>query len=109
MLLGPTRDQITELNTLICGTQTIESAPDLKEEHLPVFDCANKCGPNGKRYIASSGHIPDDGGAAVHLRPIFQDDQPAQRSDDRQHRRVVLAQLGTRTEGERPLPGWLPN
>ena len=57
MLLGLTRDQITELNTLICGTQTIEGAPDLKEEHLPVFDCANKCGPNGKRYIASSGHI----------------------------------------------------
>ncbi|HCD34496.1 MAG TPA: vitamin B12-dependent ribonucleotide reductase, partial [Phycisphaerales bacterium] len=24
---------------------------------LPVFDCANKCGPNGKRYIAPSGHI----------------------------------------------------
>jgi ribonucleoside-diphosphate reductase alpha chain len=57
MLLGLTRGQITELNTLICGTQTIEGAPDLKEEHLPVFDCANKCGPNGKRYIASSGHI----------------------------------------------------
>ena len=57
MLLGLTREQITELNTLICGTQTIEGAPNLNEEHLPVFDCANKCGPNGKRYIASSGHI----------------------------------------------------
>ncbi|MAB83896.1 MAG: ribonucleoside-diphosphate reductase, adenosylcobalamin-dependent [Phycisphaerae bacterium] len=57
MLLGLTRSQISELNTIICGTQTIEGAPGLLEEHLPVFDCANKCGPNGRRYIASSGHI----------------------------------------------------
>ncbi|MDG2201806.1 MAG: hypothetical protein P8K80_11575 [Phycisphaerales bacterium] len=57
MLLGLTREQISELNTIICGTQTIEGAPGLLEEHLPVFDCANKCGPNGRRYIATSGHI----------------------------------------------------
>ena len=57
MVLGLTRDQIEQLNVTICGTQTIEGAPDIKDEHLPVFDCANKCGPNGKRYIASSGHI----------------------------------------------------
>tara|TARA_B100001121_G_scaffold250150_1_gene226020 strand:+ start:63968 stop:67549 length:3582 start_codon:yes stop_codon:yes gene_type:complete len=57
MLLGLTRGQIEELNTIICGTQTIEGAPGLLDEHLPVFDCANKCGPNGKRYIAPSGHI----------------------------------------------------
>ena len=57
MLLGLTRNHIHELNTIICGTQTIEGAPGLQEEHLPVFDCANKCGPNGKRYIAPSGHI----------------------------------------------------
>ncbi|MBM43977.1 MAG: ribonucleoside-diphosphate reductase, adenosylcobalamin-dependent [Phycisphaerae bacterium] len=57
MVLGLTREQIAELNTTICGTQTIEGAPDLLEEHLPVFDCANKCGPMGRRYIATSGHI----------------------------------------------------
>jgi ribonucleoside-diphosphate reductase alpha chain len=29
----------------------------LKEEHLPVFDCANKCGKKGERYIHAHGHI----------------------------------------------------
>src|SRR5690606_29141221 len=38
-------------------TMTVEGAPHLKEEHLPVFDCANKCGPLGKRYIHAHGHI----------------------------------------------------
>ena len=35
----------------------IEGAPGLKEEHLPVFDCANKCGQKGQRYIHAHGHI----------------------------------------------------
>ncbi|MGH7244505.1 MAG: adenosylcobalamin-dependent ribonucleoside-diphosphate reductase [Phycisphaerales bacterium] len=49
--------QIEGLNRAICGTQTIEGAPNLKAEHLPVFDCANKCGKLGQRYIAAEGHI----------------------------------------------------
>src|SRR5690606_9523913 len=36
--LGLTSKQIDELNCLICGTQTIEGAPHLRPEHLPVFD-----------------------------------------------------------------------
>jgi ribonucleoside-diphosphate reductase alpha chain len=36
---------------------TVEGAPHLKDEHLPVFDCANKCGRIGKRYIAAERHI----------------------------------------------------
>lgn len=36
---------------------TIEDAPHLKEEHYPVFDCANRCGKNGKRFIHPHGHI----------------------------------------------------
>lgn len=55
--LGFTDEQIEEANTYICGTMTVEGAPYLKEEHLPVFDCANKCGSIGKRYIHYSGHI----------------------------------------------------
>jgi len=35
----------------------LEGAPLLKEEHLPVFDCANKCGAKGQRYIHAHGHI----------------------------------------------------
>jgi ribonucleoside-diphosphate reductase alpha chain len=34
----------------------VEGAPGLKEEHLPVFDCANKCG-DGARFIEPMGHI----------------------------------------------------
>ncbi len=32
---------------------TIEGAPHLKEEHYAVFDCANRCGKIGKRFLAS--------------------------------------------------------
>ena len=55
--LGFTDEQIDEANVYICGTMTVEGAPYLKEEHLPVFDCANKCGHLGERYIHYSGHI----------------------------------------------------
>jgi ribonucleoside-diphosphate reductase alpha chain len=55
--LGLSRDQIEALNDTICGRQTIEGAPHLKPEHLSVFDCANKCGKTGVRYIAPEGHI----------------------------------------------------
>ncbi|MBX3390163.1 MAG: adenosylcobalamin-dependent ribonucleoside-diphosphate reductase [Phycisphaeraceae bacterium] len=55
--LGLSDVQIEGLNRAICGTQTIEGAPHLKAEHLPVFDCANKCGKLGQRYIAAEGHI----------------------------------------------------
>jgi ribonucleoside-diphosphate reductase alpha chain len=55
--LGFTDDEIEAANTYICGTMTVEGAPALKDEHLPVFDCANKCGQKGQRYIHQSGHI----------------------------------------------------
>lgn len=34
----------------------IEGAPHLKEEHLHIFDTANKCG-SGERYIKPMGHV----------------------------------------------------
>ncbi|MGE4195879.1 MAG: adenosylcobalamin-dependent ribonucleoside-diphosphate reductase [Phycisphaerales bacterium] len=55
--IGLDRGQIDALNEVICGTQTIEGAPHLKPEHLPVFDCANTCGKKGKRFIEARGHI----------------------------------------------------
>ncbi len=55
--LGFTKKQIREANDVICGSQTIEGAPHLKAEHLSVFDCANKCGRKGKRFIHHLGHI----------------------------------------------------
>jgi len=55
--LGFTRKQIDEANDVICGRGTVEGAPHLKDEHLSVFDCANKCGKTGTRFIAVEGHI----------------------------------------------------
>src|SRR6185295_6607707 len=42
--LGFTEEQIFAANDYVCGTGMLERAPYLKDEHLPVFDCANKCG-----------------------------------------------------------------
>ena len=56
-ILGFSDEQISEANEYICGTMTIEGAPHLKDEHLPIFDCANKCGNKGVRYIHPYGHI----------------------------------------------------
>ena len=55
--LGFTADQISEANDVVCGMQTIEGAPHLKPEHLPVFDCANRNGKHGQRFIHHMGHI----------------------------------------------------
>jgi ribonucleoside-diphosphate reductase alpha chain len=55
--LGFTRKQIEEASTFVCGTMTIEGAPHLKAEHYPVFDCANKCGKIGKRFLSTEAHI----------------------------------------------------
>jgi ribonucleoside-diphosphate reductase alpha chain len=55
--LGFTKKEIEEANDYVCGTMTVEGAPHLKVEHYPVFDCANKCGKKGTRYISAAGHI----------------------------------------------------
>ncbi|MBI4044264.1 MAG: vitamin B12-dependent ribonucleotide reductase [Candidatus Diapherotrites archaeon] len=55
--MGFTKEQVESANEYVCGTMTIEGAPHLKEEHYPIFDCANKCGRKGKRFISSEGHI----------------------------------------------------
>jgi ribonucleoside-diphosphate reductase alpha chain len=55
--LGFTRKQINDANDIICGRGTVEGAPHLRQEHYPVFDCANKCGRHGERFIPAEGHI----------------------------------------------------
>ncbi len=55
--LGFSNKEIQEANDYVCGTMTVEGAPHLKDEHLPVFDCANRCGRIGTRYIKPGGHI----------------------------------------------------
>lgn len=55
--LGFNDSEIKEANRAICGNMTIEGAPHVKDEHLPVFDCANKCGEIGERFIHYMGHV----------------------------------------------------
>lgn len=55
--LGFARKDIDAANVHVCGAMTLESAPFLKNEHLPVFDCANPCGKIGKRYLSVESHI----------------------------------------------------
>src|SRR5687767_12959793 len=55
--LGFSDEQIEAANDYVCGTMMIEGAPLLKPEHLTVFDCANKCGKKGQRFIHAHGHI----------------------------------------------------
>ncbi len=57
LALGFSKEQIEEANEYVCGTMMIEGAPHLKEKHYAVFDCANKCGKRGKRFIPYVGHL----------------------------------------------------
>ena len=55
--LGFSEEDIMEANTHVCGAMTLEGAPLLKDEHLPVFDCASPCGRIGKRSLSAESHI----------------------------------------------------
>src|SRR5262252_755480 len=55
--LGFTPSEIEAANDYCCGTMTVEGAPFLKPEHLSVFDCANRCGRKGQRFIPVDAHI----------------------------------------------------
>ncbi len=55
--LGFTKAEIDAANIHVCGTMTLEGAPELEDAHLPVFDCANACGKIGKRYLSVESHI----------------------------------------------------
>jgi ribonucleoside-diphosphate reductase alpha chain len=55
--LGFSRDAVAEAAHVACGAMTVEGAPHLAPEHYAVFDCANKCGPAGTRFIQPMGHV----------------------------------------------------
>ncbi len=54
--LGYGEDAVDAIVRYVDEHETIEGAPGLKEEHLPVFDCAFKP-KNGTRTIQPMGHI----------------------------------------------------
>ena len=55
--LGFSQAQIEEANDVIIGRMTVEGAPYLRIEHYAVFDCANRCGKIGERYLAPMSHV----------------------------------------------------
>jgi ribonucleoside-diphosphate reductase alpha chain len=55
--LGFAPAEIEAANDYCCGTMTVEGAPHLRPEHLGVFDCANRCGKTGRRFIPVDAHI----------------------------------------------------
>ena len=55
--LGFTSEEIDAANIHVCGAMTLEGAPHLSKDHLPVFDCANVCGRIGKRSLSVDSHI----------------------------------------------------
>jgi len=55
--LGFSDEEIDAANDYVCGSMTVEGAPYLKDNDLAVFDCANKCGKKGERFIHAHGHI----------------------------------------------------
>jgi len=56
-VLGFSKADVDAANLYVCGAMTLEGAPYLKDEHLPVFDCANPCGRIGKRSLSVESHI----------------------------------------------------
>ena len=54
--LGYSEEQIEDINEYIFEKETIEGAPHLLEEDLPVFDCSFKA-QNGVRSINYMGHV----------------------------------------------------
>ena len=55
--IGFSRAEIDAANAWCCGAMTLEGAPHLKPEHLPVFDCASPCGRTGTRALSAESHI----------------------------------------------------
>jgi ribonucleoside-diphosphate reductase alpha chain len=55
--LGFGRDDIDRASDVVIGRMTVEGAPYLEEIHYAVFDCANRCGKTGQRYLAPMSHL----------------------------------------------------
>ncbi|WP_411817661.1 vitamin B12-dependent ribonucleotide reductase [Hyphococcus sp. DH-69] len=55
--LGFSDEEIHQANLYCCGAMTVESAPHLKLEHYPVFDCATPCGRIGTRALSVEAHL----------------------------------------------------
>ena len=55
--IGFSDEEIHTANLYCCGAMTLEGAPHLQTQHLPVFDCANPCGRIGSRALSVDAHL----------------------------------------------------
>ena len=56
--LGYNDEDVTRINDYVLNKGTVEGCPQLKDEHLPVFDCAVPCiAGGGKRSVSVNGHM----------------------------------------------------
>ena len=103
--LGFSRKDIEAANVHICGAMTLEGAPFLKDEHLPVFDCANPVRQDRQALpLGRKPHPHDGGGPALHLGRDLQDHQHAERRHRRGLQERLHAVLEAGAEGQRALP-----
>jgi ribonucleoside-diphosphate reductase alpha chain len=54
--LGYTTTAVSEICKYLEANDTVEGSI-ISEKDLPVFDCANRCGEKGTRFLAPMGHI----------------------------------------------------
>ena len=89
----------------LTGTMTVEGAPHLKAEHLPIFDCANRCGRKGQRYIAPMGHLRMMGAAQPFLSGAISKtiNLPAEATVEEVGAHL-RGQLAAHAQGRGPLP-----
>ncbi len=88
--LGYSDEQIEQIVAYINEHGTIVGAPELADEHLPVFDVAV-----GERAISHMGHIKMMGAVQPFIsRRDLEDRQPAADGDRRRHRRRVPRRRG---------------
>ena len=66
LALGFTVEEIVASSLAVCGHETLEGAPGLREEDLAVFDTANYCG-DGTRVISWRGHVEALGAIQPHV------------------------------------------
>ncbi len=56
-LLGYADHDMRKIEAYIAATGNIEHCPELRPEHLSIFDCANQCGPQGQRFLSAQSHL----------------------------------------------------
>ncbi|MBI5514643.1 MAG: hypothetical protein HY909_12785 [Deltaproteobacteria bacterium] len=55
--LGYSAEETRAIMAHVHEHETVEGAPGLRDEHLQVFDCANRCGRTGRRFLAPMAHL----------------------------------------------------